>query len=190
LFTFITIHYTPACSPQLCHSLWPITPITLTYIIYRFVWYGYSSWTTWTLKMEATNSSKSVVVGTNQNIVISRKTLIFINTTVWTSDLPKKLILSIKHTYRETICCHNDWRYWQQFSWLLYSGIWCNVSWYSSTLQTEKALPLKCWYQSTKLHDMVHRCGWWQDAIIAWCQISHIYLTLGCLFHGEPVPNC
>ena len=117
-----------ACGPQLCHSLWPITPITLTFIIYRFVWYCYSSWTAWTLKMEATNSSKTLIIGTNQNIIISWKTLIFINTGVWTSDLPRKLILSITHMYRETICCHKDWKYWQQFSWLLYSGIWYHVS--------------------------------------------------------------
>jgi hypothetical protein len=128
--------------------------------------------------MEATNSFKTLVIGTNQNIVISWKNVIFINTSVWTSDLPRKLIFSIN---RETLCSHNDWRYQQQFSWLLYSEICCHVSWYSSTLLTEKALPLKCWYRSTKLHDIVHRCGWWQDAIIAWCQNSHICLTLGCL---------
>jgi len=91
--------------------------------------------------MEAANSTKTMVIDTNQNIILSQKTLIFFNTGVWTSDLPRKLILSIKHTYRETICCHNGWRYWQQFSWLLYCGIWYHVSWYSSTLLTEKALP-------------------------------------------------
>lgn len=156
----------------------------LTYIIYWFFLYGYSSWTAWTLKMEATNFSKTLVIGTNQNIVISQKTLIFINTGVWTSDLPRKLILSLKHTYRETVCCHNGWRYWQTFSWLQYSGIWYHVSLYSSSLLTAKALPLKCSYQSTKLPDILHRWSWWQDAIIAQCQISHV-----CLCHHCTVPD-
>lgn len=80
LFAFVTVHYTSACSTT-------TLPLTLAHYPNHIYLYNIPICLIWLLfldclKMEATNSSKTLVIGTNQNIILSDKTLIFFNTGV------------------------------------------------------------------------------------------------------------
>lgn len=103
LFTFITIHYSPACSTT-------TLPITLPHYPNHAYLYNILICLVWLLSLDCLDLEdggnkflQKIGNRYNQNIVISQKTLIFINTGVWTSDFPRNLILSIKHTEKQSV---------------------------------------------------------------------------------------